>query len=1276
MATVVYTTVTGTSTGAGDAPIDWSTEAGNFSYLRKSHVKVRISGPADTLDIFKASLKTGIDPLTQNTDYTIDSVGDITFLAVADLDDGVEYQVEVRRNSNIDERYVDFIDGAVVTEANLDNAQKQQLYISQELNTKMAEQHEDGSIGTAGVTTFAGTFSGTIGPNSVGTTQSASDNSTKIATTAYVDAQTGLDDTIAELLDTTITSPTDGSLLLYDTGTSKWRDGAMSGDATISDTGAITVATLNQDTTGNAATATALETARTIGGTSFDGTGNIVPATITVADTTDTSCSVGLFESATGDLAPKSDGGITYNAGTGTLTATALSGPLTGNVTGSVTGNVTGNLTGDVTGDVTGDLTGDVTGDLTGDVTGNCSGTAATVTGAAQTAITSVGTLTDLTVSGTSTTIGTVTSGIWQGTAVDGTYIDLEGAELKSTGESGGTKYLREDGDGSCSWQAVSASGVEGTAVLSTGETGATKFLREDGDGTCSWVVPSGSGDVSKVGTPVSGQVGYWTGDGTLAGETNLFWDATNDRLGIGTDSPSYSLVVGGGGNTQLQIKAGSASYSSLYFGDADLGYIGIIQYNHADNSMEFYTGNSAGTSYVQALHIDSSQRVGIGTAVPNARLTVSDSSSSTAAANHEAGIRISNTDTTANNWASVVFDSAAVAAGDMSLQFTDHTNNYGELTFSTRGTDGYYERMRIDSAGLVGIGTAVPSKKLHISGTTGDNSRMRFTDTDNSTSFDVGVDASGGLLSSIGANGLLMYTNGSLAMTVDSSQRIGIGGTPTGLLHLTKATDPSLMLTNTTGNQSYYIAVDDSATDKPLVIGNGTAVGTNTRIALNPSSGNVGIGTDSPSYPLEVVSGTANYAALGDATSTSGASALHLLAATNKTNWSIGANYNVADGFNITPSTASGGSTFTTPALTILNSGLVGIGGTPSHKLTAIDATVTAGFVDVIGVNCSTSTGNTAILGYEASGSAPTHSVLRSANNLPLAFVTNNTPVKRMIIDENGSIDLVASKLTIGGGNGNDGDVLTSDGAGNIAWEAGGGSGDITGVDLTGGTGISIDSELNTTSGDYSATITCDLEGTEVKSSGPVTDGHVLTADGVGGAAWEALPAAGAVLQIVTMTPIDATSFNSSTTTYTDITDLTLDIEPLSATSKILVEVQVTYGGATNLTAGFRVTRDVDLSGSPTVLNVSSQAASGAQNCCAALYVSSSQNCYTDTFKDVDDSHGSTPGSTTLTYQVQVATRSTSYGFVLNKPWDDVDDSSEFFGLSSITLTEIAVAS
>jgi len=53
--------------------------------------------------------------------------------------------------------------------------------------------------------------------------------------------------------------------------------------------------------------------------------------TITVADTADTTSYVALWESATGDMTPKTDLGITYNAGTGMLTATGLTGPLTGN---------------------------------------------------------------------------------------------------------------------------------------------------------------------------------------------------------------------------------------------------------------------------------------------------------------------------------------------------------------------------------------------------------------------------------------------------------------------------------------------------------------------------------------------------------------------------------------------------------------------------------------------------------------------------------------------------------------------------------------------------------------------------------------------------------------------------------------------------------------------------------------------------------------------------------------------------------------------------------
>ena len=126
------------------------------------------------------------------------------------------------------------------------------------------------------------------------------------------------------------------------------------------------------------------------------------PTVITVADTTDTTCSVALFEDATGDLAPKTDGGATYNAGTGTLTATAFAGALTGNVTG------------------------------------NCSGTAATVTGAAQSAITSVGTLSAVTVTG-AVTAGSVVAPLAINAQTGTTYTFADGDQSKLVTASNGS---------------------------------------------------------------------------------------------------------------------------------------------------------------------------------------------------------------------------------------------------------------------------------------------------------------------------------------------------------------------------------------------------------------------------------------------------------------------------------------------------------------------------------------------------------------------------------------------------------------------------------------------------------------------------------------------------------------------------------------------------------------------------------------------------------------------------------------------------------------------
>ena len=133
--------------------------------------------------------------------------------------------------------------------------------------------------------------------------------------------------------------------------------------------------------------------------------------TVSANNTADETVYPLFVDGATGTQGAESDTGLTYNPSSGLLTAAAFSGPLTGNVTG------------------------------------NASGTAATVTGGTQASITSAANL---------VTVGTIGTGVWQGTAIDGAYIDIEGTEIKSTGPEAATKYLRADGDGTCSWQTVS----------------------------------------------------------------------------------------------------------------------------------------------------------------------------------------------------------------------------------------------------------------------------------------------------------------------------------------------------------------------------------------------------------------------------------------------------------------------------------------------------------------------------------------------------------------------------------------------------------------------------------------------------------------------------------------------------------------------------------------------------------------------------------------------------------------------------------------------------
>jgi len=74
-----------------------------------------------------------------------------------------------------------------------------------------------------------------------------------------------------------------------------------------------------------------------------------------------------------------------------------------------------------------------------------------------------------------------------------------------------------------------------------------------------------GGGDISKVGTPVDNEIGVWTGDGTIEGDTNFQWDSSALRM-TGTifikEQADAAADVAGYG----QLWVNTATPNELYF--------------------------------------------------------------------------------------------------------------------------------------------------------------------------------------------------------------------------------------------------------------------------------------------------------------------------------------------------------------------------------------------------------------------------------------------------------------------------------------------------------------------------------------------------------------------------------------------------------------------------------------------------------------------------------------------------------------------------------------
>jgi hypothetical protein len=231
-------------------------------------------------------------------------------------------------------------------------------------------------------------------------------------------------------------------------------------------------------------------------------------------------------------------------------------------------------------------------------------------------------------------------------------------------------------------------------------------------------------------------------------------------NVGIGTSSPSAQLDLASGSTSTLRLSNSNTMLSlgqitgEISFYQADTtpggtgvsGRIGMRSANRPDSGTFFGTsadmaffvsgagdGIASANAPYEALTLRSNGNVGIGTSSPNGRIHVTDSTLTNTAL-FERTVETTNIPFIASR-------SLATTSGDMVNEFgsthvfsirdgagiinniadvggyRDGADNTGGLIFRTTVSGTFSERMRIDSAGNVGIGTSSPDANLTVNG-------------------------------------------------------------------------------------------------------------------------------------------------------------------------------------------------------------------------------------------------------------------------------------------------------------------------------------------------------------------------------------------------------------------------------------------------------------------------------------------------------------------------------------------------------------------------------
>jgi hypothetical protein len=205
-----------------------------------------------------------------------------------------------------------------------------------------------------------------------------------------------------------------------------------------------------------------------------------------------------------------------------------------------------------------------------------------------------------------------------------------------------------------------------------------------------------------------NGDISFYEDTGTTA---KFFWDASEERLGIGTTSPSVHLDVEGTAQVNL--------LDVTHDGDRAVNFVktGANTFSIEHDVNQFYFWNQTTSESPLLFQNDgdvimNGGNVGIGTSSPSRKVSLADSVNGynlelqqTSAYNsgNQSGIVFS----APYNIGGSVTDLASIRGGKENATDEDFG---GKLAFYTRANGGSdTERMRIDSSGNVGIGV-VPS--------------------------------------------------------------------------------------------------------------------------------------------------------------------------------------------------------------------------------------------------------------------------------------------------------------------------------------------------------------------------------------------------------------------------------------------------------------------------------------------------------------------------------------------------------------------------------------